>query len=50
MKQYQDQEQIDLENEFNESDLDVSDTELDKAELLDLFRELKLLNNKIQNK
>jgi hypothetical protein len=48
--QYQDQEQIDLENEFNESDLDVSDTELDKAELLDLFRELKLLNNKIQNK
>ena len=47
------QEQIDLlEDDLNlsGSDLDLSDTELDKAELFDLFKELKLLNNKNQNK
>jgi hypothetical protein len=45
------QDELDLlKNELNESDLDLSDTELDKSELFDLFKELKLLNNKIQNK
>jgi hypothetical protein len=31
----------------NDSDSDISDTELDKADLFNLFKDLKLLNNKV---
>jgi hypothetical protein len=49
-KQESEEEENDIDiDELSESDLDLSDNEIDKSELFDLFKDLKLLNNKMKN-
>ena len=49
-KQESEEEENDIDiDELSDSDLDLSDNEIDKSELFDLFKDLKLLNNKMIN-